>query len=163
MDVNYWSVVRMTKAFLPQLLATKGGVVNISSLFGMIGVPGQAHYCSSKFAVRGFSEALAAELEEEGVHVTSVHPGGVATNIARSAELDSLPPHVASRAELDARFDEVARTTPEKAAAIILAGAARGRRRVMVGADAKVLSFIQRLFPSSYPKFMKLLIGRAEL
>jgi short-subunit dehydrogenase len=163
MDVNYWSVVRMTKAFLPQLLATKGGVVNISSLFGMIGVPGQAHYCSSKFAVRGFSEALAAELEEEGVRVTSVHPGGVATNIARSAELDSLPPHVASRAELDARFDKVARTTPEKAAAIILAGVARGRRRVMVGADAKVLSFIQRLFPSSYPKFMKLLIGRAGL
>lgn len=159
MNVNYWGVVRMTKAFLPQLLETKGGVVNISSIFGVIGVPGQSHYCSSKFAVRGFNEVLASELEEEGVRVTSVHPGGVATNIAKSAEVDALPKGAASREELAARFDKIAITSSEKAAEIIVNGAAKGKRRVMVGNDARVISFIQRLFPSSYPKFVKIMSG----
>lgn len=154
MDVNYWSVVRMTKAFLPQLIETKGGVVNISSLFGLIGVPNQTHYCSSKFAVRGFNEALAAELAEDGVAVTSVHPGGVKTNIARDAAIDALPPGYASHDELADRFSAVARTSPERAAEIILAGAARRARRVMVGADSRILSFAQRLFPASYMRLL---------
>ena len=85
MNVNFWGVVRMTKAFLPQLIETKGGVVNISSLFGLIGVPGQAHYCASKFGVRGFSETIAQELADKGVRVTSVHPGGVDTGIEEIA------------------------------------------------------------------------------
>ncbi len=159
MNVNYWGVVRMTKAFLPQLIETKGGVVNISSLFGLIAVPGQAHYCSSKFAVRGFNEAIATELETEGVRVTSVHPGGVATNIARRAEIDALPESASSRAEVLARFNKVAITSPGKAAEIIVKGAARGARRVVVGRDARIISFIQRIFPQSYPKFVKLLGG----
>jgi len=153
MNVNFWGVVRMTKAFLPQLIETKGGVVNISSLFGLIGVPGQAHYCASKFGVRGFNEALAAELEEEGVSVTSVHPGGVKTNVARNAQVDALPPG-ASKDELVNRFNSAAITTPENAAEIILAGTARRARRVLVGPDAKVMSFIQRLLPSSYMELL---------
>lgn len=159
MNVNYWGVVRMTKAFLPQLLETKGGVVNISSIFGVIGVAGQAHYCSSKFAVRGFNEVLATELEEEGVRVTSVHPGGVATNIARAAEVDALPKDATSREELAARFDKIAITSPEKAAEIIVNGAAKGKRRVMVGNDARIISFIQRMLPESYPKLLKMMGG----
>jgi short-subunit dehydrogenase len=161
MNVNYWGVVRMTKAFLPQLIETKGGVVNLSSIFGVIGVPGQAHYCSSKFAVRGFNEVIATELEEEGVRVTSVHPGGVATNIARNAEIDVMPQGVNSREEVVARFDKIAITSAEKAAEAIVKGAAKGKRRVMVGNDARVISFIQRLFPSSYPKLVKLIGGNS--
>jgi len=150
MDVNFWGVVRMSKAFLPQLIATKGGLINISSLFGFIGYAGQAHYCASKFGVRGFSETIAQELEPKGVRVTSVHPGGVATAIARNAAVDAMPAQYTEKSEIDARFDKAAITSPERAAEIILDGAAKGRRRVVVGRDAKVASFIQRLFPESY-------------
>jgi short-subunit dehydrogenase len=150
MAVNFKGLVDMTRAFTPQLLETKGGVVNISSIFGMIGVPGQAHYCASKFAVRGFSESLAQELAPHGVAVTSVHPGGVATNIARNAEIDALPPGTASAEKFVNRFEKAARTSPEKAARVILSGAAKRKRRVMVGADAHGLSAIQRLFPTGY-------------
>ncbi|PQA87042.1 SDR family NAD(P)-dependent oxidoreductase [Hyphococcus luteus] len=155
MNVNFWGVVRLTKAFLPQLLATKGGVINISSLFGLIGFRGQTHYSASKFAVRGFSETLAIELEEKGVAVTSVHPGGVATNIVRNAGLDSLPEGVEDKAAFDDAFDKMAITPAEKAADLILAGAAKGKRRVIVGSDAKFVSAIQRLFPQSYAKILK--------
>ena len=160
MDVNFWGVVRMTKAFLPQLIATKGGLINISSLFGFIGYPGQAHYCASKFAVRGFSETIAAELAEKGVRVTSVHPGGVDTAIARNATVDALPPGTADKSDLDARFKKAAITSPERAAEIILNGAARGKRRVVVGRDAKIVSFVQRLFPESYAQKLKPLLPK---
>ena len=160
MDVNFWGVVRMTKAFLPQLIATKGGVINISSLFGFIGYPGQAHYCASKFAVRGFSETIAAELAEKGVRVTSVHPGGVDTAIARSAAIDALPADVKDPKEIDERFKKAAITSPERAAEIILEGAARGKRRVVVGRDAKIISFVQRLFPESYAQKLKPLLPK---
>ena len=160
MDVNFWGVVRMSKAFLPQLIATKGGLINISSLFGFIGYPGQTHYCSSKFAVRGFSETLAQELEEKGVRVTSVHPGGVATSIVRNAQFDAPPPGAADRKDFEARFDKAAITSPERAAEIILNGAAKGKRRVVVGGDAKLISFIQRLFPQSYARLMGFLIPK---
>lgn len=158
MDVNFWGVVRMTKAFLPQLFETKGGIINISSIFGMIGVPGQAHYCASKFAVRGFNESIAAELEEAGVAVTSVHPGGVSTNIARNATLDALPPEFDSRDALIDQFNKFAITSPDKAADIILKGAARRARRVMVGRDARIMSFVQRLFPTSYMRFFQSMV-----
>lgn len=160
MDVNFWGVVRMTKAFLPQLVATKGGVVNISSLFGFIGYGGQAHYCASKFAVRGFSETIAQELAEKGVRVTSVHPGGVATSIARNAAVDAMPAQYKEKRELDERFDKAAITSPERAAEIILDGAAKGKRRVVVGRDAKIASFIQRLFPESYPDKLAALLPK---
>jgi short-subunit dehydrogenase len=150
MDVNFWGVVRMSKAFLPQLIATKGGLINISSLFGFIGYGGQAHYCASKFGVRGFSETIAQELSPKGVRVTSVHPGGVATAIARSAVVDAMPSQYKEKSEIDARFDKAAITSPARAAEIILDGAARGKRRVVVGRDARIASFVQRLFPESY-------------
>lgn len=160
MDVNFWGVVRMTKAFLPQLISTRGGVVNISSLFGFIGYPGQAHYCASKFAVRGFSETLGLELAERGVRVTSVHPGGVDTAIASSAVVDALPPDVSDKSVIDDRFKAAAITSPARAAEIILDGAARGKRRVVIGRDARVVSFIQRLFPESYAQKIKPLLPK---
>jgi len=155
MDVNFWGVVRMSKAFLPHLLETKGGLVNISSLFGLIGFPGQVEYCASKFGVRGFSEALALELKEAGVSVTSAHPGGVATNIMRNATVDALPKRFENRDEANAEFDKLARTSPERAAEIILNGVTKRRQRVIVGPDARIASFIQRLFPQRYSEFLK--------
>lgn len=149
-DVNFWGVVRMSKAFLPHLIATRGGLVNISSLFGLIGYRGQAHYCASKFAVRGFNETIAQELAEKGVRVTSVHPGGVDTNIVRNSEIDAMPGDVKTKGEIEQRFKKAAITSPERAAEIILDGAARGKRRVIVGKDAKFVSLIQRLFPETY-------------
>jgi short-subunit dehydrogenase len=158
-NVNFWGVVRLSKAYLPQLLDTRGGIINISSLFGFIGYPGQAHYCASKFAVRGFSEAIAAELEEKGVRVTSVHPGGVATAIARNAEVDQLPQGT-DRASLISNFDRLAITTPEAAAEVIIAGVSKGRRRIVVGRDARLISFVQRLFPESYQKVIGLIVPK---
>ena len=164
MNVNLYGVVRMSKAFLGQLKETKGGLVNISSIFGIIGFPGQAEYCAAKFAVRGFSETLAIEMEPHGVSVTSVHPGGVATNIARSAQVDVMPSHGKSREEMDAEFDKAAITSADDAARIILTGTAKRKRRVIVGKDAKMVQLVQRLFPESYFKILRKLIpGTTEI
>jgi len=160
MDVNYWGVVRMSKAFLDHILATKGTLVNISSVFGFIGFPGQTHYCASKFAVRGFTETLAQELKDTDVGICSVHPGGIATNIARNAIADKLPDNGLSREELDANFDKAAITSPEKAAQVILKGAAKKKRRILIGTDARVISLISRLFPTGYPKVIEKFLGR---
>jgi len=164
MDVNFYGVVRMCKAFMEQVKATKGGFTNISSIFGIVGYAGQAHYCASKFAVRGFSETLAQEMKQHGVSVSSVHPGGVATNVARNAVVDAMPDNGLSKEELDAQFDEVAITSPEKATEIILTGTAKGKKRIIVGRDARLVQFIQRLFPVAYPTVMtKLSFGKLEL
>ena len=158
MDVNFWGVVRMTKAFLPQLMSTRGGVVNISSLFGLIGFSGQSHYCASKFGVRGFSEALAQELAAHGVSVTSVHPGGVDTNIAKNAAYD-VERNAEQRQQMVDEFKKVAGTSPERAAEIILDGAAKRKTRVLVGQDAKTISFVQRLFPMRYARLLSGVFG----
>jgi NAD(P)-dependent dehydrogenase (short-subunit alcohol dehydrogenase family) len=164
MNINFYGVVRMSKAFLSQLKQTRGGLVNISSIFGIIGFPGQAEYCAAKFGVRGFSETLAIEMEPHGVSVSSVHPGGVATNIARAAKVDAMPAHGLSREEMDAEFDKAAITTPEAAARIILTGTAKRRRRIIVGKDAWLVQLIQRVFPESYSRVMRrLLPGRFDL
>lgn len=155
MNVNLYGVVRMSKAFLGQLKDTKGGLINISSIFGVIGYPGQAEYCAAKFAVRGFSETLATELEPYGVSVTSVHPGGVATNIARSAKVDVMPANGKTREQMDAEFDNAAITSAEEAANIILKGTAKRKRRVIVGKDAKIVELVQRLFPENYFKILR--------
>lgn len=152
-DVNFWGVVRMTKVFLPQLLETKGAVTNISSLFGLIAYKGQAHYCASKFAVRGFTETLALELEGTGVGVCSVHPGGVQTNVARNALVDHIPDGQ-TKAEMNDDFDTLAITSVDKAVRIILAGTAKRKRRILVGKDAKIASFFQRLMPVKYQKIL---------
>ena len=154
MDVNYWGVVRMCKAFLPQVKNTKGRLVNVASIFSIIGFPGQTHYCASKFAVRGFSETLAQELVEDGVQVSVVCPGGVATNITRNAEVDALPEGMEDREDVNTNFDKAAITSAEDAAQIILDGTAKGKLQILVGKDAKRVSLIQRLFPQYYIKIM---------
>lgn len=154
-NINMWGVVYGTKAFLPHLeRATWGHVVNISSVFGIIAVPGQAAYNMAKFAVRGFTECLRQELELSDLNVsaTSVHPGGVRTNIAKSARSQR---DAASRAKLTARFDRAARTEPDSAAKQILAGVIADAPRVLVGLDAHLIDGIQRLAPTAYRNLTK--------
>jgi short-subunit dehydrogenase len=154
MDVNFYGVVRMSKAFLEQLIQTKGGLVNISSIFGIVGWPGQAHYCASKFGVRGFSESLSMEMVEHGVTVSCVHPGGVKTNVARNAAVDHLDRPGVTKKMMDDNFDKNTPTTPERAAEIILEGTAKGKQRIIVGPDAKFVQFWNRLFPTRYRKLV---------
>jgi NAD(P)-dependent dehydrogenase (short-subunit alcohol dehydrogenase family) len=142
MNINFWGVVHGTKAFLPHLTAAgEGHIVNVSSVFGLISVPSQSAYNAAKFGVRGFTEALRIELDMAkcGVSCTTVHPGGIKTNIARNARLDD------ERGRDD--FDKVARTSPEKAARQILAAVARNRRRTLIGLDAKAIDVVSR-FPA---------------
>lgn len=159
-EINFWGVVRMTRAFLPLLRASKGGhVVNLSSVFGLVAPPEQVAYAASKFAVRGFSEALRHELEGSGVGVTVVHPGGVATSIAEKARVPAgaTAEEVARRHE---RFRKLLRLPPEVAGEAIVRGVERRRPRVLVGSDAKVLSLIARALPVSYWKVLVLRAGR---
>ncbi|MFZ5443409.1 MAG: SDR family NAD(P)-dependent oxidoreductase [Myxococcota bacterium] len=153
-DVDFWGVVYGTRAFLPALEASGDGhVVNVSSLFGLIGYPGQAAYNAAKFAVRGFTESLRMELELTGscVTATCVHPGGVKTNIARATKVHpSLSALGVDASRASAEFEKMFRTTPEEAAEIILAGVRRNERRVLVGSDAKVLDLLQRWMPAAY-------------
>ncbi len=149
MGINFWGVVYGTKAFLPHLKAAgEGHVINLSSVFGLISVPGQSAYNSAKFAVRGFTDALRMELEMEGsaVSCTTVHPGGVKTNIARNARVHPSVAAALSSPDSPADdFEKLARTSPESAARQILQGVTRGRRRVLVGPDATVIDLISRL------------------
>ena len=157
MGINFWGVVHGTQAFLPLLRASgEGHVINISSLFGLIAVPGQSAYNASKFAVRGFTESLRQELDltRDCVSATCVHPGGIQTNIARaSRHSESLRALGATDpAGLAVRFEKQFRTSADEAAAQILRGVRRNARRVLVGADAHALSLLQRLFPSAYQR-----------
>ena len=152
MDVDFWGVVNGTKAFLPHLVASGDGhVVNISSLFGLMSMPGQAAYNAAKFAVRGFTEALRQEmvLNREPVKVTSVHPGGIKTAIARN----SLTAEGINAQAQASFFDRrLASTTPRRAAEIILDGVHKNKARVLVGRDAVALDLIVRITGSRYQR-----------
>jgi NADP-dependent 3-hydroxy acid dehydrogenase YdfG len=160
MDVDYWGVVNGTKAFLPHLIASGDGhIINISSIFGLFSVPGQAAYNSAKFAVRGFTEALRQEMILAGhpVKVTTVHPGGIKTNIARNATAaEGL-----DKDDLAELFDKrLANTSPQRAARIILDGVRKNRARVLVGPDAKALDLIVRVTGSGYQRLVSTVMGR---
>lgn len=156
-EINFWGVVRMTRAFLPLLRASGDArLVNVSSVFGLIAPAGQVAYAASKFAVRGFSEALRHELEGSAVGVTVVHPGGVATSIADSARVPAgVPAEEIERRRR--RSNRVLRMPPAKAGEIIVRGIERRKPRVLVGGDAVALSALARIAPVSY---WKLLAGR---
>jgi butyryl-CoA dehydrogenase len=131
-----------------RVVAGEGHVVNISSVFGLISVPTQSAYNASKFAVRGFTDALRIELDAErrGVSATTVHPGGIKTNIVRHGRIDPGDVHPGTtREDAAARFERLARTTPAAAARQILDGVERNRRRVLVGPDARAIDLIARL------------------
>ncbi|HEY8606104.1 MAG TPA: SDR family NAD(P)-dependent oxidoreductase [Noviherbaspirillum sp.] len=155
MDINFNGVVRMTRAFLPYLHAgSSSRIVNVSSLYGLVSPPGQAAYSASKFAVRGFSNALRHELEGSTVGVTVVHPGGVATSIARSARTPAGVPEEEVR-KRKALTEKMLRMPAEKAGEIIVRGIERDKARILVGTDAKIVSLIERLAPVRYWQLLK--------
>lgn len=167
LDINFWGVVHGTKAFLPHLKASgEGHIVNISSVFGLIAVPGLSAYNTSKFAVRGFTETLRQELDIEnaGVSCSCVHPGGIKTNIARDAEMrDSMKKIVGDDLEASSKeFEKLFSTTPEQAAKAILAGVKRNKRRILVGRDAAAIDGGQRIMPSLYQYLVSRFSTRAK-
>lgn len=160
MDVDFWGVVNGTKAFLPHLIASGDGhIVNISSVFGLVSVPGQAAYNSAKFAVRGFTEALRQEMlvANRPVKVTAVHPGGIKTSIARNA----TAAEGVDAGDLAQFFDRwLATTSPQRAARVILTGVRRNRARVLIGADAWALDMIARFTGSGYQRLFSAVTSR---
>ncbi|MBP6681918.1 MAG: SDR family oxidoreductase [Halioglobus sp.] len=156
LNVNMWSVLYGTKAFLPMMLAQKEGcIVNISSVFGLLAFPTQSAYNMSKFAVRGLTEALWIELAGSGVRAVCVHPGGIRTNIGRMGR------SCAAATEVDFEFsrkaDDLLRTPPEHCAADIIRGLRKGKKRIITGNRSSTMFWMARLFPSSYPQLLRLL------
>jgi NADP-dependent 3-hydroxy acid dehydrogenase YdfG len=151
-ETNFWGVVNGTRAFLPILIEQDHGViVNTSSVFGLLGMPYQSAYCASKFAVRGFTDALRQELRGTGVRAVTVHPGGITTNIARNARIRSDPEGLGrTKEQMAAQFEAATMTSPDKAAAIIHRGVERGKARILVGPDAYLFDALARVAPTHY-------------
>ncbi len=159
MGINFWGVVYGCNVFLPILLEQDSAhIVNISSVFGLVAPPEQTAYCASKFAVRGFTESLRHELEETNVRVSSVHPGGIKTNIARNSKLGKNTPEENKTQGVEF-FDKVAKTSPETAAEVIIKGIKNENPRILIGADAHAINYVSRLFPKRYLKVFEKLAG----
>lgn len=153
MGINFWGVVHGTKVFLPHLeRESSAHIVNISSIFGIFAPPGQAAYCASKFAVRGFTECLRQELAGSNIAVSVVHPGGVSTNIANDARIgEGVTMTETQIKERKERINKnLARTTPDEAAEIIVRGIRARAPRILIGSDARALDRIARFFPRKY-------------
>ena len=165
MDINFWGVVHGTMAFLPHLKASGDGhVINISSVFGLLGIPSQSAYNSAKFAVRGFTDALRTELDIEqcGVSATTIHPGGIRTNIAKNARFESSEHQHAVDAEQAALdFEKFTRTTPDKAAQLILGAVRKNKRRALIGPDAHLFDAAARISPRGAQWALGKLIARS--
>jgi NADP-dependent 3-hydroxy acid dehydrogenase YdfG len=163
LQVNLDGVINGIRSFLPILMQQNSGViVNTSSVFGLMGFPGQSAYCASKFAVRGYTESLRHELRGTGVRAITVHPGGIKTNILKNARYHADPSgQQQSHEEAAAQFQKMARTTPEKAAKIIHTGIERGRARIRIGADAVAIDLLTRAAPSRYFDVIERLIPLA--
>lgn len=155
MEINFHSVVRMTRAFLPHLRGSDDAqLVNLSSLYGLVSPAGQAAYSASKFAVRGFSNALRHELDCTSVAVIVVHPGGVATSIAKNAR---VPAGVTDeqRQRVQVKIEKLLRMPPQQAGDIIVRGMERRASRILVGLDAKIVAVLERLMPVRYWNLLK--------
>jgi short-subunit dehydrogenase len=156
LDVNLWGVIHGTRAYLPILLQQgSGAIVNVSSVFGLMGFPSQTAYCASKFAVRGYTESLRHELRDTGVRSVCVHPGGIKTHIVDNARFRSDDRGGTDHAQFAADFQKAARTSPEKAAETIHRGLEKGKDRILIGADAGAISLVTRLMPVRYYDLFK--------
>ncbi|AUC99157.1 acetoin dehydrogenase [Bradyrhizobium sp. SK17] len=163
-NINFWGVVHGTRAFLPYLARQREAhIVNVSSIFGIVAPPGQSAYCAAKFAVRGFSESLRHELAvaNSPVRLSVVHPGGVATNIARNSRTGAGVTDNARRVQSIERFDALARTTPTAAAQRIIAGIEKNQPRILIGNDARFMDLLQRFRPGTYWKVLQRQIEKA--
>ena len=166
MAVNFDAVVEGCRQALPHVkarAATKGAgwIVNISSVFGLMGYPTQSAYNASKYAVRGLTEAMHLELAQTdpNVRVIRVHPGGIKTNVAKNAKVVAHMPGTPNSLDSAAEFEKAARTTPEEAAETIIRGMEKGDHRVLIGPDARFIDWMVRLFPVSYWKRIGSFLG----
>lgn len=164
-NINFWGVVYGTKEFLPYLKQSgEGHVINISSLFGLTAQPTQSAYNATKFAVRGFTEALRQELDiqNNGVSATCVHPGGIRTNIANNARMsDSIRALGMNPARASRSFNKVLKTPPSDAAKIILDAVRKNKARILIGTDAKILDVVQRITPTHYSQALNFLTKKS--
>jgi len=157
MNINFWGVVYGTKAFLPYIIKSgEGRIVNVSSAFGLMGLPSQSAYCASKFAVRGVTESLQQELEliAGDIKAICVHPGGIKTNIVKNSRLDKIEGLTPDKEKAAAKFDRIARTTSAEAAALIVRAIKKDTRRLLIGSDARMIDRVQRIFPAYYQTVM---------
>lgn len=158
MGINFWGVVHGTQAFLPHLEAAgEGHIVNISSVFGLVGIPTQSAYNAAKFGVRGFTEALRLELDlaDNGVSCTTIHPGGIKTNIARNARMTAREGELVEDLEKGRKdLERAFITSPEKAAKVILSAVEQDRRRAMIGPDAYGFLGLSLLGPAVYQRII---------
>lgn len=155
-NINMWGVIRMTKAFYPYFLeCNEGHIVNLSSVFGLGGAEGNSAYCTSKFAVRGFTETIRMELMDTNIGTTSVHPGGVKTNIVRNQVPKGEHTNQEMLEKVTKKFDEKARTTAESAAKQILDAVENKKQKLVIGPDGKIFDFITRFFPVGYTKMVR--------
>ena len=159
MGINFWGVIYGCKVFLPILREQPSAhIINVSSVFGFIAPEEQTAYCSSKFAVRGFTESLRHELTGTSVSVSCVHPGGIRTNIARNSRVGENTPE--EWKQQGAKFfDKVAKTSPETAAEVIVKGIKERNPRILIGKDAYAISILSRLFPAKYLRMIERLSG----
>jgi len=161
MGVNFWGVVYGTMAFLPYLKKRpEGHVVNISSINGIVPTPGNGLYCTSKFAVRGYTKTLMQEMQGTPIRVSLVYPGGVKTSIARNTRINRAMFELPAEKVRQIYEDEIFRLTADKAAKIIISGIRRNKKRIRVGADAKILDWLMRLFPVVTLRVSVLLLKR---
>ncbi|MBK7707437.1 MAG: SDR family NAD(P)-dependent oxidoreductase [Acidobacteria bacterium] len=159
MGINFWGVVYGCRVFLPILKEQESAhIVNISSVFGLVAPPEQTAYCASKFAVRGFTESLRHELEETHIRVSSVHPGGIKTNIARNSRIGAKTPKEFKDQGVEF-FDLVAQTSPEDAAETIVRGIKNDNPRILIGKDAYAINYVSRLFPRRYLRVIERISG----
>jgi len=159
-DINFRAVVTLTHHLLPVLRSHPGShLANLSSIFGIVAPPGQTAYCASKFAVRGFTEALRSELAPDNVGVTCVHPGGIATRIATTARYGSgVSESEAARGR--ARADRILTIPPSTAAAAILRGVELRRPRVLIGWTARVPDMLARVAPTGHGTLLAKVFAR---
>ncbi|MFZ4376654.1 MAG: SDR family NAD(P)-dependent oxidoreductase, partial [Saprospiraceae bacterium] len=160
-NINLWGVIKMTHAFLPHMYHRKDGhIVNISSMLGYAATPRSSAYCTSKFAVKGFTDALKVELLNAGIGVSSVHPGGIKTNIIRKSKLSD---HLDEQQtwHLLNKIEKKSLTMPAKQAAqIIINGVERNKSRILIGKDAKAVDWLVRIFPDTYFKLLENLLKK---
>lgn len=158
MNINFWGVVHGTRAFLPYLKeASEAHIINTSSIFGILSFPTQSAYNASKFAVRGYTESLRQELADTHIGVSCVHPGGVKTNIIKTSRYTPSDNESPTKEEFEENFEQMAALTSDEAALIILRGVEKNKARILVGKDAKLLTWISRLAPVNYPRLLALI------
>jgi NAD(P)-dependent dehydrogenase (short-subunit alcohol dehydrogenase family) len=164
LGINLWGVIYGSKAFLPYLkLQPKGHIVNISSVHGLFTNPGVGPYCTSKFAVRGFTQTLHQELKDTSVSVSCVHPGGIDTNIVLNARFPLSDNPEKDREEANRDFNKfIVRTSADKAARIIISGIKKKKKRILVGYDAHIFAFLERMFPNAWQTLMGKLMKEPE-